>query len=149
MERRFQLVRQVRHELSPAALGLRLSGFVLYEDDVVARLCIARLAHPVYRHAQDDFRSVRGLKAEMLANELTIVIVVTEKLDGGPRILAGRIAVQKGETADRLRDRVQAVEHQIYPRAAEWFASGRLEYRDGAAWLDHEELLEPVVIDFG
>ena len=74
---------------------------------------------------------------------------VTEELDGGPRVLAGRIAVEKGETADSLRDRVQAVEHQIYPRAAEWFASGRLECRDNAAWLDDEELLEPVVLDFG
>ena len=73
---------------------------------------------------------------------------VTEELDGGPRILAGRIAIRKGETADELRDRVQAVEHRIYPRAAEWFAAGRLECRDGAAWLDGEELPEPVVVDF-
>lgn len=73
---------------------------------------------------------------------------VTEELDGGPRILAGRIAVQKGETADALKDRVQAVEHQIYPQAADWIANGRLDYRDGTAWLDDELLDEPVVIDF-
>ncbi len=73
---------------------------------------------------------------------------VTEELDGGPRVLAGRIAIRKGESADALKDRVQAVEHRIYPQAADWFASGRLVYRDGAAWLDEKRLDEPVVIDF-
>ncbi|MDJ0906536.1 MAG: phosphoribosylglycinamide formyltransferase [Woeseiaceae bacterium] len=73
---------------------------------------------------------------------------VTEELDGGPRILQGRLAVDAGETADELCRRVQAVEHQIYPQAAQWFGEGRLECRDGATWLDGELLSEPVVTDF-
>ena len=73
---------------------------------------------------------------------------VTEELDGGPRIVAGRIAINVGETPDELRDRIQAVEHQIYPLAAQWFAEGRIEYRDGQALLDGEVLAEPVIIDF-
>ena len=73
---------------------------------------------------------------------------VTEELDGGPRILQGRLAVKRGESADGLRARVQAVEHRIYPQAADWFAQGRLAFRDGAAWLDGEHLAEPVVRDF-
>lgn len=73
---------------------------------------------------------------------------VTEELDGGPRILQGRLAVDPGETAAELAARVQAVEHQIYPLAADWFATGRLQYRHHAAWLDGKELEEPVVMDF-
>jgi phosphoribosylglycinamide formyltransferase-1 len=73
---------------------------------------------------------------------------VTEELDGGPRILQGRLAVLPGETADELCARVQAVEHQIYPEAANWFGQGRLDMRDGKAWLDGEPLDEPVVADF-
>lgn len=73
---------------------------------------------------------------------------VTEELDGGPRILQGRLAVDSGETAEELCARVQALEHQIYPQAADWFGQGRLESRDGAAWLDGERLDEPVVRDF-
>jgi phosphoribosylglycinamide formyltransferase-1 len=73
---------------------------------------------------------------------------VTEELDGGPRILQGRLAVDPNETADELCARVQALEHQIYPLAADWFGQGRLESRDGAAWLDGERLEEPVVRDF-
>ncbi len=73
---------------------------------------------------------------------------VTEELDGGPRILQGRLAVDPRETADELCSRVQAVEHRIYPEAANWFAQGRLEYRDSNAWLDGRLLEEPVVSTF-
>lgn len=73
---------------------------------------------------------------------------VTEELDGGPRVLAGRLRVVRGESVAELRSRVQAVEHKIYPQAAGWFATGRLAYRDGRAWLDGEALVDPVTIDF-
>lgn len=73
---------------------------------------------------------------------------VTEELDGGPRILQGRLAVNAEESAAELCARVQAIEHQVYPQAADWFAQGRLAFRDGAAWLDDRCLAEPVVQDF-
>lgn len=73
---------------------------------------------------------------------------VTDELDGGPRILAGRIAVRPGDTAESLRSRVQSIEHRIYPEAAGWFAEGRLEFREHAAWLDGRRLDEPVIRDF-
>jgi len=44
--------------------------------------------------------------------------------------------------------RVQATEHIIYPRALGWFAQRRLEWRDGAAWLDGRRLDAPIVEDF-
>jgi len=73
---------------------------------------------------------------------------VTDELDAGPRILQGRLTVDAEESADELATRVQAIEHQIYPQAANWFANGRLAYHDGAAWLDGERLDEPIVMDF-
>lgn len=73
---------------------------------------------------------------------------VTEELDGGPRVMAGRIRVNPNETADELQARVQAVEHQIYPAAAQRFAEGRLEYQGGLVLLDGETLEEPLVRDF-
>ena len=73
---------------------------------------------------------------------------VTDELDGGPRILQGRLRVDPTEPPDALMRRVQSIEHQIYPEAAGWLATGRLRYRDGAAWLDGRELREPVVQDF-
>ncbi len=73
---------------------------------------------------------------------------VTEELDGGPRILQGRLEVNPAETADELCARVQAVEHQIYPEAAHWFGEGRLTYEGGAAILDGEPIEEPVISTF-
>lgn len=73
---------------------------------------------------------------------------VTEELDGGPRILQGRLPVDASESADDLATRVQAIEHQIYPEAAAWFAAGRLSLRNGEAWLDDKPLAEPVCINF-
>ena len=73
---------------------------------------------------------------------------VTEELDGGPRILQGRIRVAPTNDPDELMQRVQAVEHRIYPEAANWFAQGRLTYKDEAAWLDGVRLDVPMVQDF-
>ena len=68
----------------------------------------------------------------------------TEELDGGPRIIQGRVPVMPDDTAETLAARVLQVEHRIYPEAAALFAAGRLEYRDGDAWLDGHRLDTPV-----
>ena len=69
---------------------------------------------------------------------------VTEELDGGPAIVQGRVPVMPGDSAAELAARVLKIEHRIYPEAARMFAAGRLEYRDGSAWLDGERLHEPL-----
>jgi phosphoribosylglycinamide formyltransferase-1 len=73
---------------------------------------------------------------------------VTEELDGGPRIVQGRIRVVPSTDPDELMRRVQAVEHRIYPTAADWFGSGRLQMKGGVTWLDGKPRDEPVVLDF-
>jgi len=74
---------------------------------------------------------------------------VTEELDGGPRILQGRLRVAPTTDPDELMSRVQAVEHQIYPLAADWFGQGRVRFHDGSAYLDGQRLDEPEILDFG
>ncbi len=70
---------------------------------------------------------------------------VTEELDGGPRILQGRLRVDPTESAEELQHRVQAVEHQIYPEAAGLVGSGRVQFRDGQTWIDGKIAAEPIV----
>lgn len=70
---------------------------------------------------------------------------VTEKLDAGPRILQGRLAVSPGETASELEARVQAVEHQIYPLAADRVGSGEVIFKDGYAIVDGVRKDDPEV----
>lgn len=75
---------------------------------------------------------------------------VTAELDGGPAILQARVPVLPDDDPARLAARVLAQEHRIYPRAARWFALGRLALGpDGRAWLDGEPLAAPVIIDAG
>lgn len=69
---------------------------------------------------------------------------VTEDLDGGPPVIQGRVQVRGDDTAAELAARVLEIEHRIYPEAARLFAAGRLELRDGAAWLDGKRLSEPL-----
>jgi phosphoribosylglycinamide formyltransferase-1 len=73
---------------------------------------------------------------------------VTAELDGGPAILQGRLQVGANDSAPGLAQRVQAIEHRIYPQAAALFASGRLEFRGGGAWLDGARLEQPLLQDF-
>jgi len=73
---------------------------------------------------------------------------VTEELDGGPRILQGRLPVIASESAEQLAERVQTVEHQIYPEAAGWVGEGRVEFRDGRTWIDGTVAREPAVQTF-
>jgi phosphoribosylglycinamide formyltransferase-1 len=70
---------------------------------------------------------------------------VTEELDGGPRILQGRLRVDPDESADELQQRVQAVEHQIYPEAAGLVGSGRVIFEGDAALIDGQVADEPIV----
>ena len=69
---------------------------------------------------------------------------VTAELDGGPAIMQGRVPVMPDDSATTLAARVLAVEHRIYPEAVRLFAAGRIECREGAAWLDGKRLSEPV-----
>jgi len=48
--------------------------------------------------------------------------------------------VLASDDANSLARRVLAVEHKIYPIAAQWFCSGRLIMQDGRAVLDNEIL---------
>jgi phosphoribosylglycinamide formyltransferase-1 len=70
---------------------------------------------------------------------------VTDKLDAGPRILQGRLTVVPGESAQELAVRVQTIEHQIYPQAANWVGSGKVKFRDGQSWIDGNLSEEPIV----
>ncbi|MCQ4443781.1 phosphoribosylglycinamide formyltransferase [Enterobacter cloacae] len=70
----------------------------------------------------------------------TSVHFVTDELDGGPVILQAKVPVFDGDDEEDVTERVQVQEHAIYPLVVSWFVDGRLEMRDGAAWLDGVKL---------
>ena len=76
----------------------------------------------------------------------TSVHYVTEELDGGPVVLQARVPVLPGDDPESLARKVQAREHEIYPRAVRWVAEGWLEWKDGGPWLYGRPLRRPVVV---
>lgn len=81
----------------------------------------------------------RALDAGDVEHGVTVHFV-TEELDGGPPIVQARVPIVDSDTTDILAARVLQQEHRVYPLAAHWFTSGRLQLRDGLAWLDGRRL---------
>lgn len=65
---------------------------------------------------------------------------VTPEMDAGPIIDQGVVEVRRGiDTVESLTERGKAVEHQVYPRALEAVASGRviMNTADGTLKMVH------------
>ncbi|TMA47265.1 MAG: phosphoribosylglycinamide formyltransferase, partial [Deltaproteobacteria bacterium] len=75
----------------------------------------------------------RGLQAPAAARAYGVKIAgasvhfVDEEADHGPIILQGAVPIGPDDTEAEVRDRILAVEHEIYPTAIQFFAEGRLE----------------------
>ena len=70
---------------------------------------------------------------------------VNKELDSGAVVLQAVIDINKNDDAESLAQRVLIHEHIIYPMVVQWFAEGRLHYRDGKAILDNTILTEPLL----
>jgi phosphoribosylglycinamide formyltransferase-1 len=143
--------RQLGGKLESAGIDLVvLAGFMRILGPEFVRRFEGRVLniHPALLPAYPGVDTHTRVLAAGDSHHGSTVHFVTEELDGGPRILAGRIPVRPRETGASLKSRVQSVEHRIYPEAAQWFADRRLEYKEGRAWLDGQQLDEPVLRDF-
>jgi phosphoribosylglycinamide formyltransferase 1 len=124
-----------------------LAGFMRILDGGFVRAWEGRLLniHPSLLPAHRGLHTHRrALEAGDAAHGCTVHFV-TEELDAGPAVIQGRLAVRAGDDENALSARVQRLEHIIYPRAVGWFAAGRLECRQGAAFVDGRA--GPVVVE--
>ena len=71
---------------------------------------------------------------------------VTPELDGGPAIIQAQVSISAMETEDSLAAKVLIHEHQIYPKAIEWFCVDRLQMKSGLAELDNTPLANHGII---
>lgn len=65
---------------------------------------------------------------------------VTDKVDGGPLICQKRLLILSDDNANTLKQRVQQLEHQLYPMVLDWFAHGRLRLEEDQVLLDNQPL---------
>jgi len=63
---------------------------------------------------------------------------VVPKVDAGPVILQGRLAINSEDTPESLQQRIHKIEHKLYPLAVKWFAEKRLADKNGEILLDGE-----------
>lgn len=73
----------------------------------------------------------------------TSVHFVTAELDGGPIIAQRSFHVSADDTEESLQQKIQQQEHSLYPEVVGWFCNGRLQYKDGQAWLDQQPISIP------
>ncbi len=108
--------------------GIILAGFMrVLSAEAVARfpgriLNIHPSLLPAFpgRHAVEDALAY-GAKVTGVT-----VHFVDEEVDHGPIIAQRAVTIDDGDDRDSLHSRIQLLEHEIYPRVVEAFASGRL-----------------------
>ena len=123
---------------SSGAALVALAGFMRILDGDFVRAWQGRLLniHPALLPAYRGLHTHRRALAAGDARHGCTVHFVVEELDAGPAVIQGRLKLRPGEDEAALSARVQRLEHIVYPRAVGWFAAGRLECRNGAAWID-------------
>jgi len=74
----------------------------------------------------------------------TSIHFVTEELDGGPLIYQKSFPIEENDNTDSLFEKVQKLEHQMYPEVIAWFATGRLKLEEGQVLFDGKQLTETI-----
>jgi phosphoribosylglycinamide formyltransferase 1 len=125
-----------------------LAGFMrILSDEFVARFAGRMLnIHPSLLPKYPGLHTHRRALEAGDREHGVSVHFVTRELDGGPVVLQAMVPVLPGDDEVRLAARVLPAEHRIYGECVRWFALGRLEFRDGAAWLDGKRLDAPVIV---
>lgn len=73
---------------------------------------------------------------------------VTGELDGGPRVVQGRLRVHPDDDEDALATRVlEEIELKIYPQAVAWMAHGELTCAHRHAMFKGRPLLQPLSLE--
>lgn len=68
------------------------------------------------------------------------VHLVTADLDAGPILAQMKISVATNDSALSLKDKVQTLEHQLYPKVVAWIAEGRLQCHRNPITFDGQPL---------
>jgi len=108
-----------------------LAGF----DRLVSRVLLDAFPQRVINIHPALLPSFKGLHAQRDALEYGVklagatVHLVDEETDHGPIVVQGAVVVRPDDTEETLRERILAIEHEIYPAAIQLFAEGRIEVR--------------------
>lgn len=124
-----------------------LAGFMRILGAALVRRWSGRMLN-VHPSLLPAYRGLHTHRRVLKAGEKwhgTSVHFVTEELDGGPLIAQARLGIGSGDTEQTLQERIQSLEHQIYPEVIGWYAAGRLRMVGDKVELDDRVLSQPVM----
>ncbi len=124
-----------------------LAGFMRILSPAFTRHYSGRLLN-IHPSLLPDYKGLHTHRRVLQAGEIlhgVSVHYVSDELDGGPLVRQVRITISPADTEASLSARVHGQEHIIYPQVIGWIADGRLQWRDGAPWLDGHPLRQPIV----
>lgn len=130
---------------------IALAGYMrIIDSDTVMRYQGRLLnIHPSLLPAYPGLHTyARALAAGERWHGTTVHFVIPE-LDAGPGILQYRVPVAATDTEQTLRTKVQEGEYQIYPRALQWLAEGRVTLVGGQALIEGAPLPTPIIMEAG
>ncbi|WP_422451007.1 MULTISPECIES: phosphoribosylglycinamide formyltransferase [unclassified Endozoicomonas] len=92
--------------------------------------------HPSLLPEYKGLGTYRRVLADKKNRHGCTVHFVTPELDSGAHIIQASMSVGPGDNEEGLKQRVQAMEHQIYPLAVHLITSGRLQLKGDNVLLD-------------
>lgn len=123
---------------------LVLAGFMRILTDTFVNHYAGRMINihpsllPKYQGLRTHQRAIDEGETEHGAS----VHYVTPELDAGPVIIQAGVPILQRDTSDTLAQRVHQVEHQIYPLAIKWIATGQVTFRNGQVYYDDKPISE-------
>ncbi len=117
-----------------------LAGFMRVLGPAVLEAFPGRIVntHPALAPAFPGGHAVADALASGARLSGVTVHLVDATLDGGPILLQEAVPIQPGDDVAALHERIQAVEHQLLPRAVALILAGAVEVRGGRAAFDIE-----------
>lgn len=117
-----------------------LAGFMrILSPAFIARFegCLLNI-HPSLLPAFPGLKTHERALAEGVKIHGCTVHFVTATLDHGPIVIQAAVPVRADDTPATLAQRVLLQEHQIYPQAILWFATGQLQKNEGRVNLKRD-----------
>ncbi|MDR9406689.1 MAG: phosphoribosylglycinamide formyltransferase [Spiribacter sp.] len=135
------------HALKPSVI--LLAGFMRILSDTLVKAFRGQLIN-IHPSLLPAYRG-RNTHSRVLAAGDSIhgcsVHYVTPDLDAGPVIAQARLTVQANDSPESLAERVQTLEHQLYPEVLGWIAAGRVSLDNDQVTIDGVACPQPPCID--
>lgn len=126
-----QIIAERLRSVAPDTIAL--AGYMRILGPTLVRAWQGRMlnVHPSLLPKYRGLHTYRRALEDGAAEHGASVHYVTEELDGGPVIAQARTAIAPDDTEATLRNKVQTMEYELFPRVIEAVCLGHVHFRAG------------------